>query len=323
MSLFLVGIGYNANAEGKLTIRSDDNKNTMTINSELGVRYGFKRENDKNDIDFELTKSALKFSGQFFDEKLTYLFKTANFHELKFKDDKITMLSKYYIDYVFCKSLAKRVGKFDLPFARESLSIIGLSTGSLVSEKFQPHKNKGVGVLVHNGTEGQIEYMVAIVDSGVGARLGYNFGQIEGYKYSDKAGGDLRFGIGLAGFSTFKYTEFKFDDNRLTLDAITKFNHFTIDGSVYYLRDSKEKVEDNKNKFGGQLGANYLINSVFEPVVRYSFLKPEKNYFHEVMGGFGYYLFEDHLKVQGSMGIDLSASKMQQFKTGIDLYFNI
>ena len=101
---------------------------------------------------------------------------------------------------------------------------------------------RDIGVMFHNGWNNPIEYALAVVNNGVGARLGYNYNHIDGYDAADLNGGDLRFAVGVSGYlhRTDKKTDKpkliskRFDHINASADFIIKAHGFATNGVFYY-----------------------------------------------------------------------------------------
>lgn len=270
-------------------------------------------------LDFNLQKARLRLYGNAFNPAITYLM------QLQFENDWINEDARKGSAKLMDASVSwalnptwfhVAVGKFAVPGSRQqviSAAKTQFLKASEVSKLFgatAPY-NRDVGILFHNAYNHQIEYAVAIVSNGIGARLGYNHGDLDGYNAVDFAGGDLRFGVGVSGFARSDYMT-KAEVGLGSVDYMVKFRHFASNGAFYYKR------EDGQNILGAGLDAGYLINQTWEPMLRYGWLKA-KNHGHEIMAGLSHYWYGHNVKGQIYLGTAIGQNKVTGGLLGVGI----
>lgn len=302
----------------KLEIRSADDRFSMGFTGYLqpNAMFGYQPESGNKALDIKLDAARIIIYGTAFHPTLTYLFQTAwekDYRQSTAKNTTSPYLRDFYFNLETHKHLQWRIGKFGMPFSRQSMAFATTlqfyeqnpsSNGFLLNEN-----GKDVGVMVHNGLSTEpIEWAVAAVSNGLVARVGYNHNGIDGYRMSDFVGGPFRLGVGLSGSARMNYDSPNLDDIKWGLDFITKVSHFSVNGAFYhnFLREGK----DTKHGFGAGVDMGYVMRDRYEPVVRYAWLKPAKNngVEHEVRLGFNYYISGQHLRLQVYAGADMTVT---------------
>lgn len=276
---------------------------------------------DRWNLNFDLLRARLRLFGSAFDPAITYLF------QLQFEKDyplgnEIPKASGHLLDASISWAVNPTwfhvaIGKFAVPGSRQQV-ISGAQTqflrSSMVQSAFDPTGIYGrdVGVLVHNAYDHQLEYAAAVVSNGVGARLGYNHGKLDGYDAVDFAGGGLRFGVGASGFFKSDYKK-NINVSVASADYMVKYMHFASNGAFYY------KNQDNTNVYGASADAGYLINGKWEPMIRYGWLGAGDVNAHEIMAGVSHYWYGHNVKTQLYGGATMTGSKVNNGLVGVGL----
>ncbi len=323
-----------ADNTSKFEIGSPDGNYKLGFGGHLqwNNNFTYRPETKIKDFNTEISRARLKLYGSAFDPSITYLLQV-QFEEPGTAGGRVTApanhypvkgsstLRDYYVNAAINPEFFHvRVGKFRTPFSRQQLissSQMQFNDQNSSNNAFQLTKDgHDIGLMFHNGFHDPIEWAFAAVSNGLVARVGYNYGEIDGYDFADFSGGGLRFGVALNGFahSNYKNTEFK-KDLRGGADFIVKYEGLSTNGAFYYRR------ANDKNEFGGGLDAGYLIKGRYEPVVRYSWVKDDQPHNQEIRGGFNYYIYGHHLKVQSYVGPDLIGSKFVKWEGGAQLQF--
>ncbi len=299
-------------------------------------KFTYVSQGEVKDFNTTIRRARLKLYGSAFDPSITYLlqlgFERPNIRDFQpegadqglqrqYKAPGFSLLRDYYVNFAFNPEYFQlRVGKFRTPFSRQQLissSQMQFNDQNKANNEFQlTDDGHDVGVMFHNGFHSQIEWALAAVSNGVVARVGYNYGGIDGYDFADFAGGGLRFGIAANGFAqtNYKSTDFK-KDLRAGVDGILKYRGLSSNAAFYYRRANE------KNELGAGLDAGYLIRRKWEPVVRYSWTKLATENDHEIRGGVNYYIYGHHLKLQAYAGPDLTGSKITRWEGGAQFQF--
>lgn len=331
-----------ANAEsledaGKFEIRSAAGDFRIAIGGlmtqTLDVEYRKNVKDDQNawGLNFNLDRARLRLYGSAFDPALTYLL------QLQFEKDREDLEralvnvppgkgSVHLLDASISWALNREwlhlaTGKFAVPGSRQQV-IAAAKTQFLKSSKLlrqfdatEPY-NRDVGFLVHNAYDNPLEYAVALVSNGIAARLGYNYGPLDGYNAVDFVGGDLRFGVGASGFFKSDYMKNIGDRMVASADYMVKIKHFASNGAFYLERVNKE------NSFGAGLDAGYLINQKWEPIVRYAWAKPGEHH-HEIMAGLNHYFYGHNVKAELYLGTEIYGSDMKNVLGGVGLQLSL
>lgn len=235
------------------------------------------------------------------------------------------VLSDYSVNWAFSQEYFHlAVGKFVVPYARQqvmSAAKYQFPDPNTTNKAFGlPSNGRGIGFMLHNGFNNPFEYALAIVNHGIGARIGYNYNGIDGYDAVDFLGGDLRFGLGLSGYAKTDYKSAKFNDIKASADLILKAYGFSTNAAFYYDMKKEGEEKEYTNKMGATIDLGYLIAEQYEPVLRYDWSQYNKNQ-HDILAGFNYYIFGHNLKTQLYGGTSLFESKFKNVKAGLQLQF--
>jgi hypothetical protein len=140
------------------------------------------------------------------------------------------------------------------------------------------------------------------------ARAGYNYGGIKGYSEADLEGGDLRFSV-AAGCQVIG----DFKDNKSgklipEADFMLKMAGFSATGAFYMMSKQTKGGYFNQARqdMGFHVQAGYVINGMFEPVVRAAMIIPKSDAMTktgEYLGGLNLYFFKHNAKIQASGGV--------------------
>lgn len=270
------------------------------------------------DFDMNLNNAGFGIYGSLH-PRLTYLF------QLAVIDNKDVQVPNFYANLLgFRDWLQVRIGKFSTPFTRYQLM-------SPAQTQFYNHHEAqttfkvgdDVGFMVHNGFDRTYEWALALVNSGIVGRFGYNHGDINGYELVDFTGGGLRFGV--AGNGALVHKKFSFKNFKVGADAIVKYEGFSSNGAFYYDYKLPDVPKgDGTHTWGFGIDAGYLLKKHYEPTIRFSLNKsPSANLGSEILGGFNYYLYGHHLKAQGYAGVKLTDQTIQQWLAGVQLQLAI
>jgi hypothetical protein len=326
----------------EFSMGTTDGKYRMRVNGLLQQNNSFTyrpKEESKN-IDVEIKRARLGISGNVFDPRLTYLFNvglenrdTTDKGQVRVGEQHrapgTDFLSDYYFNFA-CNEryLHVRVGKFSTPFSRQNLmssSKAQFYDNSEAGKSFQlTHSGRDVGIMLHNTHAHPIEWAFAAVSNGLVARIGYNHSGMDAYEASDFTGGDLRFAVGASGFYHTQYHSSKNSDLRGSADFIIKVKGFSTNGAFYYQFAKAEKQKEGANGLGANADFGYVINKKFEPVARYSWAKSGIEgslHMHEILAGLNYYIYGQHLKVQGYAGTELAGADIFKWIGGVQFQF--
>jgi hypothetical protein len=313
---------------GTFEVKSADGNYRLGLNALLqtGLNYVYNKpgvDKGKNKLNFELHRARVGFHGNAFDPALTYLF------QMQFAERGEVKLIDYSTNWAVSQEYFHvAVGKFALPFARQLVMspakyqfINALDNPSYANyETLDLPQYRSVGVMFHSGYNNPLEYALAITQSGVTARLGFNYNGIDGYDAVDFVGGDLRFGVAASAHLPRSLLSPKFNTAYASADFILKAHGFSTNGVVYYKWDSKTST-DIKNSFGAGIDLGYLINQTWEPVVRYAWQKPGDDNNHDFTLGLNHYCFGHNLKTQLYAGTSLIREKINPIKAGLQVQF--
>lgn len=280
----------------------------------------------KSDFDVELNAARIGFYGTAFHPSLTYFIQTDFSREMAPTaggKGSSGYLRDYYLNWEAYKKIQLRIGKFGMPFARQSM-VLGSHTQfyrpNIASAGFLLNNTgKDVGIMVHNGRNEQIEWAVAAVSNGLVARVGYNHNGIDGYELTDFNGGPLRFAVGLNGLAQIDYRSPNLDDLRAGMDFLVKVSHFSSNGAFFY--KYKKEATAATHGVGAGVDFGYLMHDRYEPVLRYGFAKEGKFSGHEILAGFNYYIYGQHLKVQAYAGTEIAGGDIGKWLGGAQFQF--
>ena len=109
-------------------------------------------------------------------------------------------------------------------------------------------------------------------------RLGYNHGRIAGYSEGDFEGGPLRFGVGASGLCELDADRDETAAARAELDTVIKLHGFAASGGVYLMsaRPGSALEDLDFTGMGYFAQAGYLIAGRYQPVARYTALRPDR-----------------------------------------------
>ena len=329
--------------QGLFEVKSADGNYRLGFSALLQPRLEYQhwKTKDSNKLNFDLNRARFGFYGNVFDPALTFLFQAQFEHDaerksgLRPKELGYASLTDFSINYAFSQEFFHiAAGKFTVPFARQQVMsparyqfANALSTNRYFAIAPEEDNIRDIGVMFHNGWNNPLEYALAIVQHGVGARLGYNYNNIDGYDAVDLKGGDFRFGVGVSGYlhrskidknGNLKGDLLSKDFNHInaSADFIIKAHGFATNGVFYYNWEKSKEAT-----MGAGLDLGYLMGS-FEPVLRYGWYKPVGEQRHEIMGGLNYYAFGHNLKTQLYGGVYLDAQKeLNPIIAGLQLQF--
>ncbi len=328
---------------GDFGLSSADGKYKLRLRGHVQENnsYTYTKATDKHNVNIEINRARFSVTGNVFDPRLSYLFQTG--FENDGREDPRAKIpgfytspgSRYLRDYYLNWALNQeffhiRIGKFRTPFSRQQLmstSQMQFHDQSAANEAFQlTNTGRDVGVMFHNGFNNQFEGAFVAVSNGLVARVGYNHGGIDAYDFTDFSGGPFRLAIAANGFLHTKYEEAKLDDARGGADFLIKVEGFSANGAFYYQWLKREGADKAANNLGGGLDLGYLIQKQVEPVLRYSWIKPDGEkaaQLHEILGGINYYVIGHHLKVQGYGGTALADKEILRWLGGVQFQLAI
>lgn len=283
------------------------------------------------DLKLELNAARIGFYGSAFHPALTYFIQTGFEKEparsmgSRNNDGSSGYLRDYYLNFEAHKHAQLRIGKFGMPFSRQAM-VNGSqmqfheAMGASSSYFLLNGNGKDVGIMVHNGRNQPIEWALAVVSNGLVARLGYNHGGIDGYQLTDFAGGPLRFAVAVNGYAQEEdFLKFNMDNLTGGADFLVKAHHFSTNGAFSYNYKKAGTAAGNHAMSGG-LDLGYLLAERHEPVLRYSWTKlNDLGSINEVLAGYNYYIYGQHLKIQAYAGA--AFSDRTQWKAGAQFQF--
>ncbi len=276
---------------------------------------------------FAIQRARLKISGSAWDKKVTYKFQTDY-------GQGAVVLKDFYVDYALNKGFHIRTGQWKRPFSRQQITSSGkqeLVDRAITDAAFGAGRD--LGVAIHNNYEESpgVEWALGIFN-GTGdkpvfsasqftnvpdrlnptlvARVGYNYGGIDGYSEADFSGGPLRFALGTSVLKNFDSDDSGDASMLAEVDAIVKVQGLSLSGGFYTSFDADNAL-DGKG-FHVQMG--YLISNKYQPVVRYGLIDPDGdgNNTSEIALGLSVYFHKHNLKwqtdVASKRGEDVSIS---------------
>lgn len=319
----------------KFDIASPDGKFRLEFAGHLQQRneFTYNPESKEKDLQISIPRARLKLLGNAFDPSITYLlqvqFENAYVNQkaglipgtTQYGVPGSTGLRDYYVNAAIDPDYFHvRIGKFRTPFSRQQLissSQMQFHNQNSANNYFQlTQDGHDIGLMLHNGFNNSFEWALAAVSNGVVARIGYNHGGIDAYDFADFAGGGFRFAIAANGFAQYDYKSTEFQrDIRGGADFIVKYEGFSTNGAFYY------RHFNNRHELGGSLDLGILIGQNWEPVLRYSWLKPDEENLQEGRFGINYYFYGHHLKLLTYVGPDLVDKKIINWQGGTQFQF--
>lgn len=311
--------------QGIFEVKSADGNYKLGFSALLQTRLEFanyqkaKGDQDKNKLNFDIPRARFGFYGNVFDPNLTFLFQAQFENEqARRKSDykakgelKEAHLTDFSVNYAFSQEFFHiAAGKFKVPLARQLvMSPAKYQFNSPIESyrEFSLAANevtiRDIGIMFHNGWNNPLEYALAVVRSGVAARLAYNFNGIDGYDAVDLSGGDFRFALGVSGFLYRpSLMSSKFAHVNASADFIIKAHGFATNGFYFY-----DWRKDEEARMGGGLDLGYLIAGSWEPALRFGWDKPGPEHAFEALVGLNYYAFGHNLKTQLYSGLGLNS----------------
>lgn len=280
-------------------LRSADGVNSLRLLGLLQLQFKHDRVDGSPDRDaFFVNRARVGLVGSVFSRALRYTF-VADFGG---GGPRLIFLN---VDYTFVPGwLSLRVGQFKRPFSRPFMTLA--SELSMIDRPSTVGPgvfgdNADIGVMLHNGTNGPFEYAVGVFNGTgpgvvpdrvhplVALRVGYNTGGLNPYSESDLEGGAPRFGIAAAGLIDLDADG---DNESFTsglVDVMFKARGLSLSSALYAgsRQDGPRWSDQRLTAFGHYTQLGYVIARRFEPVARYSFVRPggEGNDQHDVAGG--------------------------------------
>lgn len=304
-----------------------DFKITFGARLQLRLLYEF-LEGKADKFHFVVPRARFGVKGNLFGQDLTYKL------ELDFSKGEANLLD-FWADYRVVKGwFHVRAGQMKTPFARQNITSSGkleFADSAFLNKAFVADRD--LGLMFHNGYEKspEIEYAVGVfngVSSVKGAytfdatkgtvsrsntpgqfeprlvaRVGYNFGGVQGYGYDEPDLKNSPFGFGVAGAVM---VDFDADDDNdgfvnAELDWIMKVQGFSWNGAVFFgFPQSGANISKvSFGMWGLQTQLGYAIKKLFEPVVRFAMLDPKgsKNNTYHALAGIAFYLYGHNVKI--------------------------
>jgi hypothetical protein len=309
---------------GTFEIKSADNNYRIGLNALLQPRLSYefdknKDKDNKNNLSFDLGHPRIGIHGNAFDPALTYLF------QVEFRQKDFSLID-YSVNWA-CNQRYFHValGRFALPFSRQRVISPAKyqfyqALGSHADLQISIPNARDVGLMLHNGYNNSFEYALAVMNEGITGRLAYNFNGIDGYEPVDFVGGAPRFAFGLSGHLPRKnLLSTEFNNILGSADFIFKAHGFSTNSVLYY------KLEKNKTKNNHRLGAGidlgYLVNNMWEPVLRYEWSKPDEGHRHRIQAGLNIYTFGHNFQTQLYAGTTLKGKEVNPINAGLLVQF--
>ena len=148
-------------------------------------------------------------------------------------------------------------------------------------------------------------------------RIGFNFGEIRGYKESDFSGGALRFATGI---SLLSHVD---EDMIAEFDTSVKGFGTSLLATIFYRQNSEIETSD----MGFFIQADYLYRERFGPVVRFTQISEDEEVAsRELIGGFNVYFNSHKVKWQNDFALLSSfdgdeESTEQRFRSQLQFAF--
>ncbi len=281
----------------------------LTLNFLLQTQFNMTLfEQGDDTYAFELTRARVIFKGHLGTKDLTFKILP------DFGKGSAFLIREYYTNYAVSEGFHVRVGQWKRPFSRH---FINSSAAMSFVDRALTEKSFGsgfdLGLAIHNDYEKspEFEWVLGVfngpgdspkvsgavtVDDGKGtltslsttnvpkqfypviaARVGYNYGPMKGEGYTEmdlNPEKGLRLGIGLAGQLDLGMN----DDVGSILggvDFILKVSGFTASGN-FALR-TLTGDESGLDQTGFRFEANYVINNMIAPMVRFARVMPDSD----------------------------------------------
>ncbi len=293
-------------------LRSADGRSSLRLLGLLQIQLAYDRTADSpHDGALFVNRARVGLLGSVLSRDLRY----ALVAEFSGKSPRLTFLN---LDYTFIPDrLALRVGQFKRPFSR---SFLTLASELAMIDRPSPVGPAGfgddadIGVMLHNGTAGRFEYAVGIFNGAgpnvvpdrvhplIAARVAYNTRGLLPYSESDLEGGAPRFGVAAAGLVDLDADGDHASFTSGLVDVMFKARGLSLSAALYAgSRQAGPRWSDQRLSAVGhytQLG--YVIARRFEPVTRYSFVRPggEGNDQHDLAGGLNVFIRGHQFKWQ-------------------------
>lgn len=308
-------------------IESADGAFSLKTQARVQVRYTLLSEEDPEALDdgrlteshFAVQRARLTFGGKAFTDDLSYKFQS------DFGKGAVN-LKDFYVDYRIAGDVRVRAGQYKRPFSRQQITSSGkqdLVDRAITDDYFGAGRD--IGVAVHNNYEKSpvIEWAVGLFN-GTGenlvpdtlkpalvARVGYNYGGIDGYSEVDLEGGPLRFGVGASVLSELDLDGDDTSGIRSELDYVVKAHGFSTSGGLYFstAQDGEGFAEQVSEAVGFHLQAGYTFGQTHQVAGRYALIAPQlegEGSLQEAAIGYSFYRFKHGFKWQTdlTMGLD-------------------
>jgi hypothetical protein len=305
---------WSAGYDNGFFLSSSDGLFALKIGGRMQARLSMAVfESGPADIAFSVPIARLKLDGHVASTDLTYTV------QVDFGDG-VASLKDALMDYTICDGwFHVRAGQFKRPFSRQQInSTAHLTFVDRASTDADFDAGRDIGVSFHNGygDGNNFEYHVGLFNGAAGAqftprlvaRLGYNYGGINGYVESDRTGGDFRFAVGAGAQIDFDADDKKDAAVRANVDFLMKIAGFAASGAFYMhmaqTGGDGPLGDQELQSLGLHAQASYLIADMFEVAARFEMLDPDgdDNNTMVILGGFNVYAFGDHLKWQIDAG---------------------
>ena len=345
-------------------VQSPDGKNKLQIGGGIQARYTYRAVAGFGDSDgagngtddesnLSIPMGQITLNGHLLSSKLNYRIK------VDFGYGKLS-LEECFVDYrVKKKVLHVRAGQWRLPPLRQNI-MYSQDLSFVDRSHFGADFNVGLspydlGVALHNGytQSPTFEYVVGffsgtnramafgqampVAEAGdatpaaarfkplVVARIGYNYGGIDGYTEGDLKGGGFRFSLGAGTALALNYDQEGEGAFMANVDYLLKIKGFAT-GGVFYARMDQGPEGMTLSGMGAAFQASYLVAQRWQPAVRYELFMPQDDSgdVHVVTAGLGAHISKHrHVKWQLDASAVLNPSGNHDYwvRTQLQLMF--
>ena len=303
-----------AGYDGGFFIQSPDGNFKLKVGGRLQLRLTFEKETDEPEsIAFSIPRARLRFRGHAFTPDLLF-----DVH-VDFGKGGIPTLKDGWIEYRALKDKVHiRAGQTKVPWMRQQIASdtrLSLVDRAITDRAFGGGRD--LGLMVHSNYEKSPEFEYAIgffngtsdkpvFEDGeqsnipdrfrpaLAARVGYNFGEVDGYDEVDLDKKGVRFGVAAGARTSFDVADE--DDGLVDFgpDFIFKAYGLSVNGAVMarFVQAGPDYADQEFSRFGLLFGAGMLVGDHLQPAVRYALVAPEAgDPEHEILGGLAAFAF--------------------------------
>lgn len=198
--LYVTGAFAGMKYDDGVVLSDEKGENTFKVNGRGKTQLQWDSGKDFG-VALNFPEMRLKFGGQFFGGKVTYLTQL-DFAKMGVGND---WLLDYYFNYGASDDAAQvRFGRYKPSLYRGYVN--SSADLALTSRPYFMGRSifgmRSFAVSVHNNLSKNVAYNIDLGVAHAGLRVGYNSDNMNGYDEWDQDGGDLRFAVGAAAYMT-------------------------------------------------------------------------------------------------------------------------